>query len=61
MYGFHRKLIYFIMLVITTLALTNTLAFYKTRTLRISNVFIEQAPVANDVKLLMAVNYECSE
>jgi hypothetical protein len=40
---FCSKLMYFILTVTSALALTNTLAYYKIRTLQSRNVFIVQA------------------
>ncbi len=40
---FHSKLVFFLLLVTNTLALTNTLAYYRICTLTVYDVFIVQA------------------
>jgi hypothetical protein len=44
MYRFGSKLMSFTLSVASTLALTNTLAYYEIRTLQIRNVFTVQTP-----------------
>ncbi len=52
---FCSKLVYFILAVTSSLALTNTLAYYEICTLQIRNVFIVQGPGACTIKLFTAV------
>ncbi len=51
------KLVACILSVTDTRALTNTLAYYKIRTLQTRTVFIVEAPGASIIKLITAVIY----
>jgi hypothetical protein len=54
---FRSKLMLFLLSVTNTLVLTNTLAYYGIRRLRIHNVFIVQAPVVCSIKQFGSVMY----